>query len=145
MNTDFVEIFIFKKVFEWSLCKYFSNYSISIHSFLLQIVCIDREVENKLFFAQLHPMLFYLDCQPMKKLYYLQYQYMPFFVASMAVLLYMPYVLFRIINTDMVSLRTTLGKGNVSSRLHQLWFKFHFATVRHLKLRIWFFFNNSLN
>ena len=122
MNTDFVEIFIFKKVFEWSLCKCLSNYSISIRSFLLQVVCIDGEIDSKLFFAQLHPMLFYLDCQPMKKLYYLQYQYMPFFVASMAVLLYMPYVLFRIINTDMVSLRTTLGKGNVRkcSYLHQL-------------------------
>ena len=107
-------------MFEWSLCKCFINDSISIHSFLLQVVCIDGEVVDKLFFAQLHPMLFYLDCQPMKKLYYLQYQYMPFFVASMAVLLYMPYVLFRIINTDMVSLRTTLGKGNVSSHLHVL-------------------------
>ena len=77
-----------------------------------------------LLFSQLHSMPFYLDCQPMKKLYYLQYQYMPFFVTSMAVLLYMPYVLFRIINTDMVSLRTTLGKRDVSSHLHGIGLNF---------------------
>ena len=53
------------------------------------------------------------DCTPMSKQYYLQYQWMPFYVASLAILVYMPYVLFRIVNTDMVSLRTTMKSEKV--------------------------------
>ena len=37
-------------------------------------------------------------CKPMKKQYYLQYQYMPFYTASLAFLFYIPYMIFKVSN-----------------------------------------------
>lgn len=62
--------------------------------------------------------LFNIDCQPMVKRYYLQYQWMPFYIATLSLLFYMPYVLFRIVNTDMISLKASLGKDKVSVHLY---------------------------
>ena len=55
-------------------------------------------------------------CKEMSKTFYLQYQWMPFLVASLALMQYFPYFVFRIVNTDMISLRQTLkGDLNVDS------------------------------
>ena len=48
------------------------------------------------------------DCREMTKTFYIQFQYFPFYIASVAIMLYMPYILFRIINADMISLRDNL-------------------------------------
>lgn len=48
------------------------------------------------------------DCTPMSKLFYLQFQYFPFYIASLAILYYMPYILFRIVNDDLISLKGNL-------------------------------------
>lgn len=51
------------------------------------------------------------DCIPMEKTFYLQYQWFPFYTAILGVLYYMPYVLFRFVNTDLISL-----KGNIKGK-----------------------------
>jgi len=48
------------------------------------------------------------ECIPMKKQFYLQYQYMPFLMASFAFLYYVPYLIFKSINTDLVSLKNKM-------------------------------------
>lgn len=45
------------------------------------------------------------NCVPMQKTYYLQYQYMPFLVASLTILFYLPYVVFKTVNGDLISLK----------------------------------------
>jgi hypothetical protein len=47
-------------------------------------------------------------CKPMEKQYYLQYQYMPFLTASFAMLFYLPYIVFKITNTDLISLKDSV-------------------------------------
>jgi len=55
------------------------------------------------------------QCAPMEKVFYLQYQYMPFFVASLALLFYVPYLAFTFTNADLVLLKDYLKAGNVDS------------------------------
>lgn len=45
------------------------------------------------------------DCKPMKKTFFLQYQYMVFYVAMLAGLYYSPYLIFGLVNIDLVSLK----------------------------------------
>lgn len=54
-------------------------------------------------------------CVPMVKQYYTQYQWMPFYLFSLAFLFHYPYILFRLSNTDMASLRINLRNHQVSS------------------------------
>lgn len=48
------------------------------------------------------------ECQPMHRVYYLQYQYMPFFTACLSFFFYIPYILFKSINFDVISLKEAL-------------------------------------
>jgi len=48
------------------------------------------------------------NCREMTKTFHIQFQYFPFYIASVAIMLYMPYILFRIINADIISLRNSL-------------------------------------
>lgn len=57
-----------------------------------------------------------LDCKPMEKTFFLQYQYMTFLLLAMGVLYYAPYIVFRKVNEDMVSLKGTM-KGNLITYL----------------------------
>lgn len=47
-------------------------------------------------------------CIAMEKTFYLQYQWFPFYIAMIGFLFYMPYILFRFINNDLISLKTTI-------------------------------------
>ena len=48
------------------------------------------------------------NCIPMEKMFYLQYQWFPFYMAALAILYYIPYLMFRIANEDMASLKTAI-------------------------------------
>ena len=43
------------------------------------------------------------DCIAMEKIYFLQYQWYPFFLASMALVYYLPHIIFKLVNIDLVS------------------------------------------
>jgi len=51
-------------------------------------------------------------CKAMEKVFYLQYQYMPFFIASLSLLYYLPYLAFSFTNSDLVNLKDYLESGN---------------------------------
>ena len=53
------------------------------------------------------------NCKPLTKTYFVQYQYLSFYVASLAVLYYLPYLMFRFLNADMISLKTNIKKDEV--------------------------------
>jgi hypothetical protein len=52
------------------------------------------------------------DCVPLTKTFYLQYQWFPFYIAAIGFFYYLPYLLFRCVNTDIISL-----KGNLKSEV----------------------------
>lgn len=58
------------------------------------------------------------SCKKMEKLYFTQYQWMPFLVGTLGIFFYVPYMLFRIINTDMVSLRNSIRPEKVSKNIY---------------------------
>lgn len=47
-------------------------------------------------------------CDPMTKTFYLQYQWFPFYIAVLGFLFYLPYILFRYVNTDLISLKSSI-------------------------------------
>jgi len=59
------------------------------------------------------------ECVPMKKQFYLQYQYMPFLIASFAFLYYVPYMLFQVVNSDLESLKSAV-KGDEEATAERL-------------------------
>lgn len=52
-------------------------------------------------------------CEPMTKTFYLQYQWFPFYIAVVGFLYYLPYILFRYINTDLISLKASIKSPDV--------------------------------
>jgi len=63
-------------------------------------------------------------CIPMDKTFYLQYQWMAFFVAALAVLYYLPYVMFCKINSDLICLRANMKSDNkVADEIMKGYFK----------------------
>lgn len=48
------------------------------------------------------------SCRPMKKRFFIQYQYITFFFILMGALYYAPYTYFKMVNTDIASLKTTI-------------------------------------
>ena len=47
-------------------------------------------------------------CVPLKQYFFAQCQWMPFFIGSLSLLFYFPYIMFRIVNTDFISLKNDL-------------------------------------
>lgn len=86
-------------------------------------------------------------CNPMTKVYYLQYQWMPFYVGSLAIFYYIPYIIFRMVNTDLVSLKaaiTSLPNGDAISIIRN-YFNYKVNPVLFLRLRIcWNIFVKTL-
>lgn len=52
-------------------------------------------------------------CLPLTKTFYLQYQWFPFYIAVIGFLYYLPYILFRFINTDLISLKASIKSLDV--------------------------------
>ena len=53
------------------------------------------------------------DCLPLTKTFYLQYQWFPFYIATVGFLYYLPYILFRFVNTDLISLKASIKAADV--------------------------------
>ena len=49
-----------------------------------------------------------IDCKRLKKQIFAQYQYMPFFTAALALLYYIPHVVYKIFNSDLISLKENI-------------------------------------
>lgn len=60
------------------------------------------------------------DCSPLTKTYYVQYQYFSFYIASLAVIYYVPYLMFRFLNTDMISLKTSVKKEEEENNVKKI-------------------------
>jgi len=73
------------------------------------------------------------NCVPMKKRYMRQYQWMPFFIASMSLLFYMPYIIYRVVNTDMISLRANINDQVSGHQTYSYIFIFFYLCVLLLK------------
>jgi len=53
------------------------------------------------------------ECKPMEKTFFLQYQYMTFIMAALALVYYAPYAFFRLVNQDFVSLKNSIKGDNI--------------------------------
>ncbi|XP_066936015.1 innexin shaking-B-like [Clytia hemisphaerica] len=62
------------------------------------------------------------ECVPMKKRFFLQYQYMPFFVAALGLFFYLPYVIFKLVNTDLVLLKSDIKSMQDADKILQAYF-----------------------
>jgi len=72
----------------------------------------------------------------MQKTFYLQFQWMPFFIASLALLQYFPYLIFRIVNTDIVSLKTTLRSEVDTDSIVKNYFNYKINSILKMRIRI---------
>lgn len=52
------------------------------------------------------------SCKPLTKMYYTQYQYYSCYMASLAVLFYLPYYAFQMLNTDLIDLNEIIVKND---------------------------------
>jgi len=57
------------------------------------------------------------DCVPLKKEFFHQYKWIPFYVAFLAFLFFFPYMIFKMSNYDLLELKDYLRNSNVSIQL----------------------------
>lgn len=76
-------------------------------------------------------------CRPMTRVMFNQYQWMPFYIGALGVLFYAPYILFRIVNVDLVSLKSALKSITADAdQLVKNYFNYKINPVRRLRLRV---------
>lgn len=77
-------------------------------------------------------------CKPMTKIYYLHYQYMPFYLGALSVLFYLPYLVFRMVNTDLMSLKSSIKDYQSDpDKLIRNYFNYNVNSQSQLRLKIW--------
>lgn len=54
-------------------------------------------------------------CIPFTKVFYTQYQYFPYYIACLAALYYLPYIMFQLSNHDLVNLKNSVSEPDVNS------------------------------
>ena len=72
----------------------------------------------------------------MHKTFFLQFQWMPFFISSLALLQYFPYLIFRIVNTDIISLKTTLKNEIDTDAIVKNYFNYKINSILKMRIRI---------
>lgn len=78
------------------------------------------------------------DCYPMTRIYYLHYQWMPVYIVSLAMFFYLPYILFRLANTDIISLKKEIKEStDDTSMIIRNFFNYSVNSIFQLRLRIW--------
>ena len=76
-------------------------------------------------------------CTPMEKTFYLQYQWFPFYVAAIGFLFYLPYIFFRYINTDLISLKVSITTVQVDiDSIIKNYFNYQINPPLRMRLRI---------
>jgi len=76
-------------------------------------------------------------CSPLEKTFYLQYQWFPFYIATVGFLYYLPYILFRYINTDLISLKTSIKAVDIDiDGLVKNYFNYQINPPLRMRLRI---------
>lgn len=79
-----------------------------------------------------------LDCLPMTKVYYLHFQWMPVYMGSLSMLFYLPYVAFRIANSDLISLKKELKRPtDDTNQIIRNYFNYSVNSLCQLRVRIW--------
>ena len=77
------------------------------------------------------------NCARMEKTFYLQYQWFHFYVAFIGFLYYLPYILFRYINTDLISLKGTITAVQVDiDSIVKNYFNYQINPPLRMRLRI---------
>jgi len=74
-------------------------------------------------------------CEAMTKTFFLQYQYLVFVIACLAALYYSPYILFKLANTDFISLKDNLANDDVDA-IAKNYFNHHINSPKKQKSRI---------
>lgn len=74
-------------------------------------------------------------CTAMKKTFFVQYQYMVFFLAVLSLFYYMPYCIFRVVNTDMISLKETIKDKDPDAILKN-YFDYNISPRKKMRMRI---------
>lgn len=76
------------------------------------------------------------SCTPMSKLYFLQFQYMPFYTASLAFVFYIPYIIYKLTNFDMSNLRDAMKReGQTPHDLYHGFFVSQINSRTHMRQR----------
>ena len=77
------------------------------------------------------------DCMPLTKTFYLQYQWFPFYIATIGFLYYLPYILFRFVNTDLISLKASIKAADVDiDAIVKNYFNYQINPPLRMKLRL---------
>ena len=79
-------------------------------------------------------------CRPFNKLYFLQYQWYPFYVGSLGLLHFMPYILFRMTSSDVISLRNSIKDGITSQEIIYTFFNDQINPKTVMRVRMVFSF-----
>lgn len=74
-------------------------------------------------------------CDAMTKVYYLQYQWMPFYIGSLSTFYYLPYIIFKMVNRDLMTLKAAV-KNSSSESIVNNYFNHNVTPVFQLRLRI---------
>ena len=77
------------------------------------------------------------QCRPMTRVYYLHYQWMPFYIGALAVLYYLPYIGFRFVNVDLISLKAEIKSSTSDAdKIVKNYFNYKINPISKLRLRV---------
>ncbi|XP_066918048.1 uncharacterized protein [Clytia hemisphaerica] len=81
-------------------------------------------------------------CTEMTKRFFLHYQWLPFFVCSMAILYFFPYLVFKAGNSDMISLVEIVASGSMKDmdKVVNNYFNYKINSKVKMRLIVWFNF-----
>jgi len=77
------------------------------------------------------------ECRPMRKRFFLHYQWLPFYISSLALMYYFPYILYQTINTDMISLDNLIQDENTdAAKLAKNYFNYKLNSKLSMRFRV---------
>ncbi|XP_066918029.1 innexin inx2-like [Clytia hemisphaerica] len=81
-------------------------------------------------------------CTPMTKRYFLHYQWLPFYVCSLAIFYFFPYMMFKAGNSDIISLVDIVKNGSLRDvdKITNNYFNYKISSRSKMKMLIWFNF-----